>query len=156
MKSLIIAPLLLSALAFAQTTPALHSRHEKTPEAGSQATRTISTIPEDASGEYELDGKGSIIEITIEHNRLSGYITRMDHETALTLFFDRTTIDGNRLSFETKTVHGLHYSFRGTIVRGRTETRLINGFYRLVGDLTAHYSTGNQTRQISLKSTPRD
>ena len=156
MKSLIIAPLLLSAVAFAQTTPALHSRHEKTPEARTQTTRTISTIPEDASGEYELDGKGSIIEITIEHNRLSGYITKMDRETALTLFFDHTAIDGNRLSFETKTVHGLHYSFRGTIVRGQAEARSMNGYYRLTGSLTAHYSTGNQPQQISLKSTPRN
>ena len=152
----LIAPLLLSAVAFAQTTPVLHSRRENTPEARTRATRAVSTIPEDASGEYELDGKGSVIQITIEHGRLTGYVTKMDHETALTLFFDRTTVDGDRLSFATKTVHGLYYSFHGTIVRGDAETRSINGFYRLVGDLTAHSSAGNQNEQISLKSTPRD
>lgn len=156
MMRLIIATLLLSAVAGAQTTPVLHSRRENTPEASTRATRAISTIPEDASGEYEMDGKGSVIQITIEHGRLAGYVTKMDHETALTLFFDRTTVDGNRLSFVTKTVHGLHYTFRGTIIRGDAESRSIDGFYRLLGNLTAHSSIGNQTERISLKSTPRD
>lgn len=156
MKSLIIAPLLLSAVAFAQTAPVLHSRRENQSEMRTQTTSGISTIPADASGEYELDGKGSVIQITIESGRLTGYVTKMDHDTALTLYFDHTTVDGNRLSFETKTVHGLHYSFRGTIVRGNAETRSANGFYRLIGNLTAHYRTGLQTERISLKSTPRD
>lgn len=156
MRRLIVAPLLLSAVAFAQTTPVLHSRRENPPETRARATRAISTIPADASGEYELDGKGSVIQITIEHGRLTGYVTKMDHQTALTLFFDRTTVDGNRLSFTTKTVHGLHYSFKGTIVRGNAQSRALNGFYRLAGDLTAHYSSGNQVEQVSLKSTPRD
>ena len=152
----LIAPLLLSVTAFAQTAPVLHSRREKAPETRTLATRAINTIPEDASGEYELDEKGSVIQITIEHGHLNGYVTKMDHETALTLFFDHTAVDGNHLSFETKTVHGLHFSFRGTIVRGNAETRSMNGYYRLVGNLTAHSSAGNQTEQISLKSTPRD
>lgn len=156
MKSLIIAPLLLSAIVCAQTTPVLHSRRDKAPEARTQTTRDVTTIPQDASGEYELDGKGSVIQITIEHGRLNGYITKMDRDTALTLFFDHTTVDGNRLSFETKTVHGLRYSFHGTIVRGNAEPRSMNGYYRLTGNLTAHSSTGNQTEPISLKSTPRD
>lgn len=155
MRNLIIAPLLLSAVVFAQTNPVLHSRRENQPEARTRATSGIGTIPADASGEYELDGKGSIIQITIEHGRLNGYITKMDHDTALTLFFDHTTVDGNRLSFETKTVHGLHYSFRGTIVRGQAKARSMNGYYRLLGDFTTHYSTGDQTERISLKSTPR-
>lgn len=156
MKRLIIAPLLLSAIACAQTSPVLHSRGENSPEASARGAKGVSTIPPDASGEYELDGEGSVIQITVEHGRLSGYITKMDHETALTLFFDHAAVDGNRLSFETKTVHGLHYSFQGAIVRGAAETRSMNGYYRLAGHLTAHYGTGNQTEQISLKSTPRD
>ncbi|MGH9586984.1 MAG: hypothetical protein ACRD3F_08520 [Acidobacteriaceae bacterium] len=156
MRTLIIAPLLLSVAAFAQTTPVLHSRHDSASEARTRATRGVSTIPADASGEYELDQKGSVIQITIEHGRLTGYVTKMDHQTALTLFFDQTTIAGNRLSFTTKTVHGLRYSFHGTIVRGEAQTRSINGFYRLAGDLTAHSNTGNQVERISLKSTPRN
>lgn len=156
MKRLIIAPLLLSAVAFAQTSPVLHSRRNNTTSSPTQAKKGVSTIPPDASGEYELDEKGSVIQITIEHGRLTGYITKMDHNTALTLFFDQTAIDGNRLSFTTKTVHDVRYSFHGTIVRGAAESRSMNGFYRLVGDLTSHYSSGAQNERINLKSTPRD
>lgn len=143
-------------VAFAQTTPVLHSRHDAAPETRARATRAVSTIPEDASGEYELDGNGSVVQITIEHGRLTGYITKVDRRTALTFFFDHSTVDGNRVSFATKTVHGVRYSFHGTIVRGEAENRSMEGFYRLTGNLTRHYPTANQTEHISLKSTPRN
>ncbi|MFZ0663412.1 MAG: hypothetical protein WAM66_12020 [Acidobacteriaceae bacterium] len=156
MKRLLIACLLLMATAFAQSGPALHSRRNDGPGAQTYAVKGISTLPENASGEYELDGQGSVIQITIEHGRLRGYVTKMDHETALTLFFERTTIDRDRLSFRTKTVHGLRYSFQGTIVRGDAESLSRSGFYRLVGELTSYRNRGNEMERVSLKSTPRD
>jgi hypothetical protein len=106
-------------------------------------------------GEYALDEDGSVVQITIEQNRLSGYVTEMDGGTALTLLFDFTTVDGNRLSFTTKPVHGVRYSFAGTIVRGDATDRSQSGFYRLVGDWTTHRDAERSTKRVSLKSTPR-
>lgn len=156
MWRLFLTALFVSVVASAQTTPTLHSRRQTKPEAATRAAKTISAIPANASGEYELDGKGSVIQITIEHSRLDGYITKMDHDTALTLFFEQAAVNGNHLSFTTRTVHELHYSFHGTIVRGDAESPSVNGFYRLVGDLTAHDTSGDHTERVSLRSTPRD
>lgn len=155
MTRFLIALLLLATAASAQTAPVLRSRGENAPRPRTRATKAISTLPAAASGEYEMDGHGSVIQITIEHGRLTGYVTKMDHETALTLFFDRTTVNGNRLSFATKTVHGLRYSFKGTIVRGDAERVSMDGFYRLVGELTTYLDNGSDTERVSLKSTPR-
>lgn len=155
MERVLIAVFLLTATALAQTTPALHSRSKPEPQTQAREAKGFSTLPESASGEYVLDGHGSVIQITIEHNRLSGYVTRMDGDTALTLFFDKTSIDGNRLSFTTKTVHGLRYKFRGSIVRGEAPDLSSTGYYRLKGELTIDRGTSPVPEHVSLKSTPR-
>src|SRR5690348_7461259 len=132
--SILIATLLLIGPAFAQTTPALHSRgHDSQQESPTRAAKDISTLPDNASGEFILDSHGSVIQITIEHDRLDGYITLMRQTTALTLFFDKTSINGKQLAFTTKTVHGICYSFAGEILRGDAEAPSLNGYYRLAG-----------------------
>lgn len=153
------------AVAFEQSAPALHPRSEDGLEPQTRAAEGVSTLPEEASGEYELDGKGSVVQISIDQNRLTGYVTRMEQGASLTLFFDRTAVDGSRLSFTTRTVHGLRYSFAGTIVRGDAATSSQMGFYRLVGNLTTIRTAGirdtgiraagRETQRVSLKSTPR-
>ncbi len=147
-------------VAFGQSAPALHQRSEDGLEPQTRAADGVSTLPEEASGEYELDGKGSVVQISIDQNRLTGYMTRMEQGASLTLFFDRTAVDGSRLSFTTRTVHGLRYSFAGTIVRGDAATSSQTGFYRLVGNLTTIHAAairdaGRETQRVSLKSTPR-
>lgn len=139
----------------AQTDPELRHRGESGQSAQTLAAKGVSTIPEQALGEYALDENGSMVQITIEHNRLSGYVTKMDGGTALTRFFDHTTVNGNRLTFDTKTVHGMKYSFAGSIVRGDTETAAESGFYRLAGDWTTYRGGERNTVHVSLKSTPR-
>lgn len=158
MGRVLIGALLVTAAAFAQTTPTLHSRNERrqtpqTPQA--QEAKGISTLPEEASGEYVLDGHGSVVQITIEHGRLSGYVTKMEGRTALTLFFDRSAVNGNRVSFTTKTVHGLWYSFRGRVVRGEAAQPSASGFYRLTGELKTGRGGTSETERVNLKSTPR-
>jgi hypothetical protein len=158
MRRVACAVLLQIALLFpsviVQTVPNLHRRGESD-EAQTPAAKGFSNLPDAASGEYELDEQGSVIQITIEQNRLSGYVTKMEQETALTLFFDRTSIEGNRLRFTTRTVHGLRYSFAGTIVRGDAANTTESGFYRLAGEWTAYRGAARRTQRVSLKSTPR-
>jgi len=154
--SILIALLLLAAPAFAQTTPSLHSRgHNATQDPPTRAATGVSTLPDNASGEFTLDSHGSVIQITIEHNRLDGYITLMQGNNALTLFFDKTSINGKRVTFTTRVVHGLSYAFAGEILRGDAEAPSLNGYYRLAGKLTINRDTTPQTKWVELRSTPR-
>lgn len=138
-----------------QNAPALHQRSDDEQSVPVHTAKGHSTLPDDVSGEYELDESGSVVQITIEHNRLTGYVTEMDHETALTLFFDAAAIEGRRLSFTTKTVHGLRYSFAGTVVRGEQASASEPGYYLLTGDWTTYRNSGRKTERVRLKSTPR-
>jgi hypothetical protein len=147
---------LLAACAMAQTAPELHQRGRgDNPPQNTQAVKGYSALPADASGEYELDNNGSVVQITIEHGRLTGYVTKMEKETALTLFFDKSTIGGSRVSFTTKAVHGMRYSFQGEIVRGDTKSASFPGLYRMVGEWTTYRDGAQETKRVGLKSTPR-
>ncbi|GGH03341.1 hypothetical protein [Silvibacterium dinghuense] len=123
----------------------------------------VSTLPDDASGEFEIDGRGSTVEITLEKSRVSGYVTKMgdegsDKDVPVTFFFTEATVSGHRITFSTKKVHGRWFSFEGTIERGDPQTpRDQNGYYRLLGTWTTHEDVGNQQfhEQVSYKSTPR-
>ena len=131
--------------------------------------RQFSTLPDDVSGSYNFNHLNESIEIDVEHNRLTGYISQLgdaetDDNTPLTFFFDRTSIHGDQIEFETRVLHGLWYSFRGTILHGRGETRGDEGYYVLAGELEAHHSRSAQeksadetieTRSVHFKSMPQ-
>lgn len=153
--------LLTAPAAMAQTDPVLRHRPATAQQEPAQTDaidyeKGFSTLPDEASGEYELDGNGSVVQITIDQGRLSGYVTKMDKETALTLFFVRTSIQGSGVSFTTKTVHGVSYSFTGSVIRGDKASASDEGFYRLAGQWTAYHDGGHETEWVSLKSTPRE
>jgi hypothetical protein len=121
-----------------------------------------STLPPDASGEYLLDESGSVVEITVDSGKVSGYVTKMgdeqsDKDTPLTFFFDQCIVDGHQLRFTTHKVHGIWYSFEGSIVHGDPKTgKDENGYYRLEGTWTTHNDTrtAQSSEKVSLKSTP--
>lgn len=154
-RAALVILVLQTALLVSQTTPALHQRGEAEQGPQTHTAQGFSSLPDEASGEYELDERGSVVQITIEHNHLTGYVTKIDQETALTLYFDNTFIHGTRLSFTTKIVHGINYSFTGTIVRGDATNASQPGLYNLVGKWTTSRGTGRVTKSVSLKSTPR-
>lgn len=146
---------LFAMAAGAQSTPVLHARGERSAGPQSTLAEGHSTLPEDASGEYEMDDKGSVAQITFEHNRLTGYITKMEQGAALTLFFKHAAVNGSRVSFDTTMVHGLHYSFKGEIVRGSAVSRSADGFYRLTGELKVVRNGSREAEHVSFNSTPR-
>ncbi|HTZ57467.1 MAG TPA: hypothetical protein VMB49_05185 [Acidobacteriaceae bacterium] len=139
--------------------PVLHRRSynqvEEELDIGTRSTgRTI--LPVDASGEYRLGSTGTI-EVDLQPDRLSGFITRLgDHEsdegTPLTFFFATSRLSGQRLSFTTRQVHGIWFSFDGTIVRGSAQSRSQQGYYLLEGQLTMHdaFAQTLQARMVSL------
>ncbi len=103
-----------------------------------------------------IDEEGSVVEITIENNRLDGYITRLvERESTLTFFFDQTTLGGRQIRFTTKQVHGMWYSFDGVITRGEAASPVETGFYLLHGTLVLHSGNQQETTTVSYRSTPR-
>jgi hypothetical protein len=158
----VLTALSLSAavIAMAQTAPTLTKRGSTEPMKSAAGAPTYyakgySTLPDAASGEYELDDNGSVVQITIEDSRLSGYVSKMDGGSALTLLFQRTTIQGDRLTFTTQMVHGVSYGFTGIVTRGDEQSPGKTGYFRLAGDWTVYQGGGQETKPVKLKSTPR-
>jgi hypothetical protein len=117
--------------------------------------RTI--LPLDASGEYAL-GAGGMIDVELQPDRLSGFITRLgdresDEGTPLTFFFSTSRLSGQQMAFTTRQVHGVWFSFEGTIVRGSARSRDQQGYYLLQGRLVMH-DVASQTEQARMVSLP--
>jgi hypothetical protein len=163
--AVVIALLLLISLrlhAQSTTDPKLHRRGDPNttdrPIVVKQG-KTDSLIPEEASGEYLLGRPGEVVQIILQFGELSGYISRQgdgenDSGTPLTFFFDKASIQGQELHFTTRQIHGIWYSFQGTIVRGPGKSREEAGYYLLTGDLIEHNSAQKteSRRSVSLKS----
>ncbi len=139
--------------------PTLHQRGEPTyGDVRSPVNPQVpSTLPSDASGEYKLGKPGDVVEIILDGNGLTGYIsmvgkTDKDKDAALTYFFEDTELDAKSLSFTTKPVHGKYYSFAGTIVRGPATDRGKDGYYLLQGMLIMHDAAdrSEQQRRVAL------
>jgi hypothetical protein len=116
--------------------------------------RTI--LPAEASGEYTL-GSGEMVDVELQPDRLSGFITRLgdresDEGTPLTFFFATSRLAPQQLAFTTKQIHGVWFSFEGTIVRGPARSRDQQGYYLLEGRLVLHDVAGktDQARMVSL------
>jgi hypothetical protein len=120
-----------------------------------------SDLPEEAAGAYALSpDPAEIIEMILNGDgnsvRLQGYLTRMgdgtsDRGTPLTYFFARTTVSPTQLTFITKQIHGVWWSFAGNIDRGNAQTN----YYFLNGTLTEHFDTGQSApRRIGLPLLP--
>lgn len=121
------------------------------------ASRGMTTLPLEASGQYLLGQSGEGVQIDLERNRLDGYISRLgdrmsDQGTPLTFFFANSSLNGQQLSFTTRRIHGVWFSFSGTIVRGNVPTRAQDGYYRLEGKMVLHDDVAQtvQTREVSL------
>lgn len=139
--------------------------HRRTDDAEQKSTVTVterkapSTLPQDASGEYLLgNDPGEVIQISLQGEDLGGYISRRgdaesDQGTPLTFFFAHATLDGARLGFATHRIHGVWYSFEGTIARGSVKSRAEDGYYLLEGTLMRYDVTAGRSerRTVSLK-----
>jgi hypothetical protein len=163
----LLLPFLPLATATAQKqlpSPRLQERSEALAQDGIfQAGR--SNLPDEAAGSYALSpDPAEVIEMILNGDgnsiRLQGYLTRMgdgtsDRGAPLTYFFARTTVSPTQLTFITKQVHGVWWSFAGTIDRGSAQMSTQKGYYFLNGMLTEHFDTGQSApRRVSLPLLP--
>ena len=130
-----------------------------------QAQNTApAATPSDLSGMFTFLREGEFVQLTVEDGQLSGFISRFgdtesDKGEFIDQFFDQTSLQGDRLSFKTKTVHAVWYEFDGTVTTAAGKKKGEEGYRVLSGKLTLHKSdaTGKDQaseRTVEFKSFP--
>jgi hypothetical protein len=146
------------------TSPRLQRRRQALAEEGVFLPGRTN-LPAEASGSYALSpNPAEVVEIILNGDgdtvRLQGYLTRIgdgesDRGAPLSFFFARTTVGPAQLTFITRQVHGIWWSFAGTIERGSVQSSAQKGYYFLSGTLTEHFDTGQSApRRVSLPLLP--
>jgi hypothetical protein len=120
----------------------------------------------DISGMYTFLREGEFVQLTIDDGKLSGYISRFgdsdtDKGQFIDQFFDKTSLAGDRLTFDTKMVHGVSYNFNGRVMTMAGKQPSEEGYRMLKGTLVQHTTDANgtdtaQQRQVEFKSFPAD
>ncbi|MCU1310110.1 MAG: hypothetical protein JWO20_1235 [Candidatus Angelobacter sp.] len=140
--------------------------------AAQQKTTPVAAT-EDISGMYSFEHDGEFVQITIEPGKsedagkpivVSGFISRFgdldsDRGTFLDHFFSKGALQDHKLTFTTKTVHGIWFEFSGAVERGDAKTRASEGYFVLKGTLkentiAADKSVSSRSREMRMKSFP--
>jgi hypothetical protein len=118
------------------------------------------------SGMYTFTREGEFVQITVEEGRLSGFVSRYgdresDKDAFLDQFFSKGSIDGNRITFTTKPVHGTWFEFAGEVSRGSGKTPDQEGYWVIRGTLKQYDEdelkhVTSKSREITFKSFPQD
>lgn len=107
------------------------------------AATLLAQQAEDISGAYDFEHENEFIQLNVDNGKLDGYISRLGDETSdrgtpLTFFFRKAKAQGRHVTFTTKQVHGLWYSFDGSVERGSASRRDDAGYFILQGTMTMH------------------
>lgn len=119
------------------------------------------------SGMYSFLKEGEFVQVSVEDgDRVSGFISRYEDEDSqqgafIDQFFKTAKLDGNKLTFTTKTVHGVWFDFDGTIERGEGSNPGDEAYYLLKGTLTLNSSDADkkvtsQKREVEFKAFPQN
>jgi hypothetical protein len=98
--------------------------------------------PQDISGLYSFVHSGETVQINVQPDgRVSGYISRVangesDRGQILDMMFDKASLQGDRLTFQTKKIHGNWFEFQGHIGRGKGKTHDEESYFVIRGELT--------------------
>ncbi len=128
--------------------------------------QTALSAADDISGMYSFLRDGEFVQITVQDNVVTGFVSRYgetesDKDAFLDQFFDKAALKDNHLTFTTKKVHGVWFSFDGTVERGTGKTPHDEGYRVIRGTLThSNDDTSGEpvarSRQIEMKSFPQD
>jgi hypothetical protein len=160
LKSLIAILLLLSTLAAAQSH-ADQGRPEQQREHKAAAPEQAAPPAEDISGMYSFLREGEFVQINLEQNGVSGYISRRgdlesDRGAFLDQFFSKASVQGHEVAFTTKPLHGVVYDFKGHFERGPAKSKTEDGYYVVRGTLKEIVSDGEnhasmRSREVVFK-----
>lgn len=158
---------LLVACAGAQKQPSVAPAAQKQPSVA-PAAQAFS----DMSGMYSFEHEGEFVQLNVEQPAkntqtralaVTGFISRYadtdsDRGAFLDYFITKGSLEGDKLTFSTKTIHGLSYEFTGRVVRGAVP-RNKDGYYELQGTLTQNTVVdqkvvSSRSREITMKLYP--
>ncbi len=151
---------LVAVAAACQTTAGFSTRGQNKAAQQDSASPSVSTPAEDISGMYTFLKEGEFLQINLDGNIASGYISRLgdsdsDRGVFLDQFFSKTLIQGHEVSFTTKPLHGIWYEFNGRFDRGPAKSKAQDGFYILRGALkelsTNPMSNAARSRDVEFK-----
>jgi hypothetical protein len=144
----------------------LSAAGQQSPSSAAPNSAKTNDSANDPSGMYSFLREGEFVQLTIDDGKLSGYISRFgdtesDKGTFIDQFFDKASLDGERLSFTTKTVHGTWYEFTGAITKAPGKQPAQEGYRVLKGTLVQHMIDANKVdksrpREVEFKSFPQD
>ncbi len=154
--------LILTASLLAAQTPPANPPASNPPQANSPAANPADQY----SGMYTFLKEGEFLQLSIEDGRVSGFVSRYgdqqsDQGAFLDQFFKEGKIEGKKLTFTTKTVHGVWFEFKGTVERGEGKNPGDEAYYALKGKLTRHAVSADnkstsKSQEIVFKAFPQN
>ena len=121
-------------------------------------------VSSDLSGMFTFLREGEFVQLTVEDGELSGFVSRFgdsdtDKGEFIDQFFDRASLQGDHLTFKTKTVHAVWYEFDGTLTTVAGKQKGDEGYRVLRGKLTMHTADAKgadhaSERTVEFKSFP--
>jgi len=145
---------MLAAACHAQVGLATRGKNQAAQEDNANATAPHAA--EDISGMYSFVKEGEFLQITLDRNSVTGYISRMgesdsDNGVFLDQFFLKADVQGHDVSFTTRPLHSVWYEFNGKFSRGPGKTRGDDGYYILRGTLK-ELTSNNADKTVSSRS----
>ncbi|MBI2682164.1 MAG: hypothetical protein HYX26_02925 [Acidobacteriales bacterium] len=135
----------------------------------------MAAISGDISGMYSFTQEGEFVQLTLDPApgpdtdwskpfTVSGFVSRLgsdesDQGKVLDHFIKSGTLEGNKLKFDTKTIHGIWYEFKGKVERDEKVKSGDEGFILIRGTLTEHRvnakgKSSSRERELVMKSFP--
>ena len=115
------------------------------PAVASAQTAGRGTPGSDISGLYSFLHEGESLQLNLDHGKLSGWVSSFgfldsDKDILLDRFFEKASLQGTRVYFLSRRIHGCWVEFSGRVDRGEGRLRGQEGYYVLVGTLTQYTS----------------
>ena len=120
----------------------------------------------DISGMYTFLRDGEFVQIDVDGSKVDGFISRYgdsdaDRGTFLDHMIKTGTLDGKKIHFDTRVVHGVSYEFTGTVERGEGKAPGDEAYWVLKGNLKqmtedADHKAAAKERAVEFKSFPAD
>jgi hypothetical protein len=162
LKTLVPLLLMLSTLVGGQSGNSGQLRTRAQVSDQQSTTETAGAPPaEDISGMYSFLREGEFVQINLEQNLASGYISRRgdldsDRGAFLDQFFSKASVHGHDVWFVTRPLHGVSYEFTGRFERGAAKNKTQDGYYVLRGTLKETASDGvknlaSRSRAVEFK-----
>jgi len=122
---------------------------------------------EDISGMYTFLREGEFVEVDVEPDgRVTGFISRYgerdsDRGAFLDHMFTKGSMKGSKVTFTTRSVHGVAFEFKGTVERGEGKAPGAEAYHVIKGTLTQitedkDHKTSAEQREVVFKSFPAE